>query len=389
MSVLRRIYIVKKWLIWGLGLLLLLSGCSNFLASSEGSEPKLSSETLKGAQFDFFDVGQGDSTLIRADDGTTILIDTGRQDDDRIMTLLEEKQVKKIDLLLLTHPHADHIGNADKVIKTYQPKEIWMDGLAFNSSTYERVIDAALASDALYKEPKAGDKASFGPFNLEVLSPSKLSGNANDDSIAVHLTYKEISAVFTGDAEKGREKEMIESGLPLQADILDLGHHGSSTSNSPAFLDKVKPEVAIYSAEKGNSYGHPHVEVLEWLKERDITTYGTDVNGTVTLSTDGKKLNVVTEKEGEIKSGSSYSSSKKTEEASKTEDSGNEVMPDSINLNTAPAKDLEFLPLIGPELAQKIIAHRPYSSIDDLKRINGIGKGIVRQIKEQGLATIK
>ncbi|MBC1520333.1 MBL fold metallo-hydrolase [Listeria aquatica] len=389
MSKLRRIYIVKKWLFWGLGLLLLLSGCSNFLASSEESEPKLSSDTLKGAQFDFFDVGQGDSTLIRSDDGTTILIDTGRQDDDRIMTLLQEKEIKKIDLLLLTHPHADHIGNADKIIKTYQPKEIWMDGLAFNSSTYEKVVDAALASDAHYKEPRTFDKANFGPFSLEVLSPSKLSGNANDDSIAVRLTYKEISAIFTGDAEKGREKEMIESGLPLQADILDLGHHGSSTSNSPAFLDKVKPEVAIYSAEKGNSYGHPHVEVLEWLKERNITTYGTDVNGTVTLTTDGEKLNVVTEKEGKIKSGSSYSISKKTEEASKTEDSGNEEMPDSINLNTASAKELEFLPLIGPELAQKIIASRPYSSIDDLKRINGIGKGIVRQIKEQGLATTK
>ncbi|EUJ28002.1 lipoprotein [Listeria floridensis FSL S10-1187] len=381
---------MKKWLVViMLGALAVLASCGNIAGSSDSTQKELSSDALKGASFTFFDIGQGDSTLIQADDGTTILIDTGRQDDFRILDLLREKGVKQIDLLLLTHPHADHIGNADKVIQNFKPKEIWMDGLEFNSSTYEKVIDAALASKAKYKEPRRGDKAQFGPFHLTVLSPDKLSNDANNDSIAVRLTYKDIAAVFTGDAEKGREKEMIDSGLALDADILDLGHHGSSTSNQPAFLDKVKPQVAVYSAEKGNSYGHPHVEVLAWLKERNIDTYGTDVNGTVEITTDGTKLHVATEKEGEPKSGSSYRMSRETKQKSTTEEAKNEEMPTSINLNTASAQDLQFLPLIGPELAEKIIANRPYSSIDDLKRIDGIGKGIVRQIKEQGLAVTK
>ncbi|MBC1897118.1 MBL fold metallo-hydrolase [Listeria booriae] len=372
---------LKKLTLWSIVtifMLALLSGCSNNTSSSSMTE-----STLNGAKFTFFDVGQGDSTLIQADDGTTILIDTGRHDDNRILTYLEKANIKKIDLLLLTHPHSDHIGNADKVIKQYKPKEIWMDGLVFNSSIYERVIDAALASDAKYKEPRRGEKATFGPFGIQVLSPDKLSDNANNDSIAIRLTYKDIAAIFTGDAEKGREREMVDSGLKLDAQILDLGHHGSSTSNQPYFLDAVKPEVAVYSAEKGNSYGHPHREVIQWLKDRDIKTYGTDVEGTVTIETDGKQIHVATEKSGTPAPGNDNGKQK-------TEEPGESIpMPDKININTATAEQLQYLPSVGPVLADKIIAERPYRTIDDLKKINGIGQGIVRQIKEQGKATVK
>lgn len=126
--------------------------------------------------------------------------------------------------------------------------------------------------------------------------------------------------------------------------------------------------------------------MLEWLKERDIKTYGTDVNGTVIIETDGEKIHVQTEKSGTPKPGSSYNKENSTQ---KTEDATSEELPESINLNTASSEDLQLLPLIGPALAEKIIAERPYQSIDDLKKINGIGDGIVRQIKEQGIAVTK
>ncbi|WP_163652307.1 MBL fold metallo-hydrolase [Listeria sp. PSOL-1] len=371
----------KKIILLAVFVLFILTGCSYPNISS--------SDNLTGARFSFFDVGQGDSTLIQAEDGTTILIDTGRQDNNHILEKLQQKKVSKIDLLLLTHPHADHIGYADKVIEKYKPREIWMSGFVFNSSIYERVIDAALASSAKYKEPRRGNKANFGPFEIEVLSPDQLSEDANNNSLCIRLTYGRISAIFTGDAEKSREQEMVHSGLNLKADILDLGHHGSSTSNQPFFLDKVQPKIAVYSAEQANRYGHPHQEVLTWLNERHIKTLGTDVNGEITITTDGKTFHTSTEKEGIPKPGSSYSAKEKIRPHEKMEGAKSEEMPNVININRASKEELQFLPLVGPELAEKIIRARPYHSIDDLKRVNGIGNGIVRQIKAQGIAQVK
>ncbi|MDX8045290.1 ComEC/Rec2 family competence protein [Gracilibacillus sp. S3-1-1] len=257
----------------------------------QNSASNLSSEAIVS----FLDVGQGDSTLLQTDD-TTILIDTGRHDSNLTMEHLADLGVEKLDLLILTHPHADHIGNADKVVETYHPEEVWIDGNETTSRTFERLIDALIDTDTAVSEPKAGEQHDIGDFHIEVLHPSDLSGNLNNDSISTRITFGNVRFVFTGDAEVKSEKEMLARNLNLQADIYQVGHHGSSTSNSKAFVQAISPEVAIYSAGESNSYGHPHREILQLFDELNITLYGTDKNGTVTVTTDGNTFDVQTER---------------------------------------------------------------------------------------------
>lgn len=134
--------------------------------------------------------------------------------------------IKKIDLLLLIYLYVDYIGNVDKVIVIYKLKEIWMDGLIFFSSIYEKVIDVVLVLDVKYKELRCGEKVIFGLFNLEVLSFDKLENDVNNDFIVVKIIYKDIFVIFIGDVEKGWEREMVDSGVDLEVDILDLGYYG-------------------------------------------------------------------------------------------------------------------------------------------------------------------
>ncbi len=225
-----------------------------------------------------------------------MLIDTGRHDSDAIFNHLEEHGVETIDLLILTHPHSDHIGNADLIVQQYEPAEVWMDGNEATSQTFERLIDALLEADAEYVEPRAGEAYDYGSIQLDIIHPAELTGNLNNDSLSLIVTYGEVSFLFTGDAEERSEQTMTELGIDLQVDIYQVGHHGSSTSNSEIFLDAIQPQVAIYSAGENNSYGHPHVEVLERLEQRNIEVFGTEQHGTVTLVTDGEWFELSTER---------------------------------------------------------------------------------------------
>ncbi|KMK76624.1 hypothetical protein AB990_10175 [Alkalihalobacillus pseudalcaliphilus] len=239
------------------------------------------------AMIAFLDVGQGDSTLIQSEQ-VTILIDTGRHDSELIFSRLEEFNVDSIDLLVLTHPHADHIGNADRVIEQYEPNEVWIDGNEATSRTFERLIDVLLESEVTVNEPRAGESYEVGDILIDVLSPFELTGNLNDDSISMRITYGDVRLLTTGDAERRSEMKMLESGSDLAADIYKVGHHGSSTSNTKEFVQAISPEVAIYSAGKDNQYGHPHREVIALTEQLGIDMYGTSEHGTVIIATDGE-----------------------------------------------------------------------------------------------------
>ena len=243
-------------------------------------------------QAHFIDVGQGDATLLRGPD-FTVLIDAGRHDRDDVVPYLKSVGVTGIDLLIGTHPHADHIGQFDKVLQAFPVTEVWMSGDLHTTRTFERAIDAILASDASYHEPRRGERHQIGSLTIEVLNPEIITGDFHMGSISLRAEYGDVRFLFTGDAEKETEAEILDSGLPIRSQIFQLGHHGSSTSNSLEFLLAVSPEVAIYSAAADNSYGHPHREVVERINELGIVLYGTDHQGTIIIEADGKRFTYV------------------------------------------------------------------------------------------------
>jgi competence protein ComEC len=269
----------------------LLDGLFEETATNAANAPLVDGE----ASVTIFDVGQGDSALVQSDD-TTILIDTGRHDSDVIFDHLSFEEIDQIDLLILTHPHADHIGNADEIVRMYNPHTVWIDGNETTSQVFERLVDSLLESDTEVIEPMAGESYEQGEFLINVLNPSEeLTGDLNNDSVSIKLTYGEISFLFTGDAEEPGEHLMVDSGMDLKSEVLIMGHHGSNTSSNDFFLDEVQPDIAIYSAGENNSYGHPGENALTRVENMGADVFGTIENGTITIRTDGQIINVVTE----------------------------------------------------------------------------------------------
>ena len=180
----------------------------------------------------------------------------------------------------------------DDVINTFSVSEIWLSGNTSSSETFENLLDSINNNNVSYYEPRSGDKFQISSMDIKVLSPSNLTGDLNNDSISLLLQYGSIRFLFTGDVEASVEKEIINRGFDINADIFQAGHHGSNTSNTSVFLDAVKPEVVIYSAGIDNPYGHPHNEVIERMKKRNIAIYGTDIYGTIIVTTDGNTYDI-------------------------------------------------------------------------------------------------
>lgn len=282
-----------KWTITGfmLGLLLICAGCFPEQQVAPPTPPLVTEGELIVT---FFDVGQGDATLFQAEEAT-ILIDAGRHDREEVVSLLEDSGVERIDLFIATHPHADHIGQADQVLDAFPVEEVWMSGDSHTTKTFERMVAAIEASGADYYEPRAGEEFEIGSLLLEVLHPEELTGDLNNGSIAVQVHFGDVSFLMMGDAEAEAEEEIIERSAHLQSTILRVGHHGSSTSTTPAFLEAVKPEAGIYSAGRENEYGHPHAEVVELFQEKNIPLYGTDQHGKIVVETDGTSYEIILE----------------------------------------------------------------------------------------------
>jgi competence protein ComEC len=247
----------------------------------------------------FLDVGQGDSSLIIFGD-MTILIDAGEIDmGDRVVDDLKALGVTRIDLLVATHPHSDHIGGMQKVLDYFPVGQVLDSGMPHGSTLYERFLDTIDKKNIPYKVAVQGDTIDLDPgLRIVVLSPpgQRFGDDLNTNSIMLRISYGTINFLFTGDAGGEAETALVKSGYALDAQILKVGHHGSLHSSSLAFIARVHPETAIISLGQDNPYGHPHQQAVDSLTGAGATIYRTDRDGTILVRSDGSSYAVKTEK---------------------------------------------------------------------------------------------
>ena len=271
---------------------LLLGGCADSspsLLPDKGSS--ITAPSGSGLDVHFIDVGQGDSILAESD-GHYMLIDAGENDQaGTVISYLKAQGVTKLDYVIGTHPHSDHIGGLDKVIDTFPVDKVFLPPVEHTTKTFEDVLDSIASRGLKITKPKPGNSYDLGNASFTILSPVKDYGNdLNNWSVGIRLTYGDNSFVMCGDAENQAEEDILNSGAVLKADVLKAGHHGSSTSTSNAFLKKVSPSWVVIQCGKGNSYGHPHKETMEKLKKAGCQILRTDEEGTITAFSDGKTI---------------------------------------------------------------------------------------------------
>ena len=246
--------------------------------------------------FHFIDVGQGDGMLIMTEDGN-ILIDAGPASaSTELNAYLDKYGVTDIEYAIFTHPHEDHIGGAASVVNSRNIKNVIMPDAEYDTKTYTRLLTALEQSTKTNVIPaQSGDTYELGNLKIRILAPnSDEYKSTNDYSVVAKITYGSTSFMFTGDAEALSEKEIMSlyNSYELKSNLLKVGHHGSTTSTSEAFLDAVNPLIAVISCAKGNDYGHPHTKTMEKLAERGITVYRTDMEGSMILTTNGTDIYV-------------------------------------------------------------------------------------------------
>lgn len=247
-------------------------------------------ETEGNLEVHFIDVGQADCILVKNDE-VSMLIDAGNNDDGELIEkYLKNEDITKLDYVIGTHPHEDHIGALDVVINNFDVNTIIMPNKVSTTKTFEDVITAIENKNLSINEAKVGDKYSLGDAEFVILAPDRDYEEINDVSVVIRLVHGENSFMFTGDAEEVSEGDILKSGLVLKSDVLKFGHHGSSTSTSEKFLEAVSPKYGVIMCGVDNSYGHPHRETLSKIRKYDIEVYRTDTQGTIVATSDGKNI---------------------------------------------------------------------------------------------------
>ena len=299
------------------------------------------------------DVGQGDCVLIQSDTHK-ILIDAG-WGYDNVADYLADKGISRINKIVATHGHADHIGGLVGVLQRKDVDKVLYNGQTHTTLTFERFVDAIAESEAAYHEPSRCESFELGDMTLEILHPegsaADYEGHLHDNNIVARIVYGDFAVIISGDIEQNKELEILESGVDVSAQILELGHHGSSTSSHPDWIEAVDPELAFWQAGEDNQYGHPHDETLSTLERLGVETIGTATHGTITITaqSDG-----IFEVESQIA----------TEEAHDQH---------CIDLNQSDKSELNQIIHIGEGRAQAIKQGRPWQNARELTEIRGIG----------------
>lgn len=274
-------------------LLFMISGCGGNKTVAKNGE---------GITVKMLDVGQGDALLVRTKD-QTILIDTGDVDErEKFLACLKKEGITTIDKMIITHPHADHMGGADVVFKNFTVKEVYDNGQPTTTNLYRTYLKTIKEKSIAYKHLAAGDILDFGDGAVfKVLSPPKGKaeggGDLNENSIVGRLAYKDFSMLFTGDSTAEAEAQMLSAyKTDLKSTILKSPHHGSKTSSNFNYLKAVAPEAVLISLGRGNEYGHPHKVILDKYEKLKMKIFRTDTDGTITIETNGSTYDIKKEK---------------------------------------------------------------------------------------------
>ena len=271
---------------------ILLSGCD--FPYQDHSAP-----ATTGGDFTvyFIDVDQADSALVICD-GEAMLIDGGNVgDSDLIYTFLTDKNITYLDYVVCTHAHEDHVGGLSGALNAAAAGTVFCPVDSYDSGAFENFKSAVSKQGLELTAPAAGSAFTLGGAEVSILGPLFEYADTNNTSIVLKITYGDTSFLFTGDMERDAELDLIEEyGSALSSDVLKTGHHGSVTSSSYVFLYEVSPAYAVISCGKDNSYGHPHEEVLSRLRDADVTLFRTDMQGTITCTSDGVNIYFETER---------------------------------------------------------------------------------------------
>lgn len=299
----RRIHILitKKLLITLIVLLAFISGCQTNISStqSNATAPTIKQNKVKEESdgvpltVHFIDVGQADAVLLESD-GYYMMIDAGNNDDSSLLVeYLKSVGVQKLDYMIGTHLHEDHIGSMDTIIENFNIETVILPDQIHTTDTFEDVLTAISDKGLQITTPAFETTFYFHGIAVSVLTPKEAYDDLNNGSVVLKIEDKDISFLFTGDIEKEAEQELLESGYDISADILKVAHHGSDTSSTEEFIDAVSPQYAVISVGNDNTYGHPDKSVLDRLDESGIQVLRTDQQGTVEITTDGKSLKII------------------------------------------------------------------------------------------------
>lgn len=243
----------------------------------------------------FLDVGQGDSILLTCGD-ETMLIDGGPVEEGQfLVSRLSRLGITELDCVLNTHPDEDHCGGLAGVLAKYPAQTVYSSVSEHTTKVFENFCKYAQQQGRQVEVPATGTSWQLGNALVTVIGPVETYSDTNNGSLVLRVEYGQTSFLFTGDMEQRAEEDLLEAGVNVRADVLKVGHHGSSTASSEAFLEAVGASVAVISAGEGNDYGHPHKEVLELLEARGTQLYRTDTQGEIIVVSDGSTLQITTD----------------------------------------------------------------------------------------------